>query len=287
MSVDIGPARVEEIPPSSRETSRRGRQWGLRAAQFIIVAAFLTAWEYLPRIHALSQNVRFLDPFFISSPSAVVSTLWGFMTASGGRPYIWPYLWDTLSSALLGTFIGIGLGAAVGLVLSNSPRTYELLRPFIVALNAVPRIAIIPIFVILLGPSKSAAVVTAVTVVFFVVFFNALEGGRTVPAEMLNNVRLLGGSRTEVMVHVRLPFVLAWTVAVLPNAVSFGLLIVVAAEVFVGSQGMGRLLMDSVSTLQPELTFAVVMTLSVVGIALVAIADKVTERWLHWWVQEQ
>jgi NitT/TauT family transport system permease protein len=85
------------------------------------------------------------------------------------------------------------------------------------------------------------------------------------------------------MVHVRFRYVLAWSLAALPNAVSFGLVSVVTAEILTGSVGMGRLLLVSVTTLESALTFAVVVILSVLGLFLVGAAEIFERRYLHWW----
>ncbi len=273
--------------PEDRTGSKAGRQ---RVANIIIqvalLIAFLAAWQFLPTIEWFSSRSKFLDRFYISSPSQVVQTLWDLMTASNGRPSLWPYLWTTVRAALLGTAIGTMIGAVAGMWLSNSPRAGAILQPFIIGLNAVPRIAIIPIFVILFGPTTKTSVVTAVTVVFFLVFFNAYEGGRSVPMETVQNVTLLGAGRRQAMYRVRWPYVVAWTITTLPNAVSFGLLIVVATEILAGVAGMGRLLSDAAVSLQPDLTFAVVVALSILGIILVGITELARKRLLHWWDQE-
>jgi NitT/TauT family transport system permease protein len=255
------------------------------AIQLAIVAGVLLLWEYLPKIDWLSERYKFLDPFFISSPTEVARTLGELATGSNGRPSLWPYARETVSAALLGTAIGTLLGAFCGLVLSHSDRANEVLRPLIVALNAVPRIAIIPIFVILFGPSLTAGVVTAVTVVFFVVFFNAYEGGRSVPPEVIQNAKLLGATHMQVMLRFRWPYALAWTIASLPNAVAFGLLIVVTTEILSGTAGLGRLILDSTTSLQADLTFAVVVVLSIFGIVFVTLTGLLRRRWLHWWTQ--
>lgn len=272
-----------EERPSNKEGRQRVENVIIQVALLI---AFLAAWQLLPTIEWFSSRSKFLDRFYISSPSQVVQTLWDLMTASNGRPSLWPYLWTTVSAALLGTAIGTTIGAVAGMWLSNSPRAGAILQPFIVGLNAVPRIAIIPIFVILFGPARTTSVVTTVTVVFFLVFFNAYEGGRSVPKETVQNVTLLGAGRRQAMYRVRWPYVVAWTITTLPNAVSFGLLIVVATEILAGIAGMGRLLSDAAVSLQPDLTFAVVVALSILGIILVGITELARKRLLHWWDQE-
>ena len=284
MNTDTSAPVAVEGWTSPRPRSRSRRVQTL-AIQLAIVAGFILLWEYLPRIDWLSERYKFMDPFFISSPTEVARTLGELIMGSNGRPSLWPYARETVTAALLGTGIGTLLGAGCGLVLSHSDRANEVLRPLIVALNAVPRIAIIPIFVILFGPSLTAGVVTAVTVVFFVVFFNAYEGGRSVPPEMLQNARLLGASHMQIMLRFRWPYTLAWTIASLPNAIAFGLLIVVTTEILSGTAGLGRLILDSTTSLQADLTFAVVIVLSVVGIVFVALTGLLRRRWLHWWTQ--
>jgi NitT/TauT family transport system permease protein len=268
-------------------TGRTAHRAKVSAIQFLIVAVLLVLWQYLPTVGWVRDRFNFMDPFFISSPSQVWTTLQEMIAGSNGRPHLWPYFISTVEAALIGTVVGTLLGAAGGLLLSNSPRLNEILHPFVLALNAIPRIALIPIIVILFGPTLKASAVTAITVVFFVVFFNAYEGGRTVPRETIQNATMLGGNSRQMMLRIRWPFVLAWTVTALPNAVSFGLVSVVTAEVLTGTIGMGRLLLDSVTSVQAALTFAVVLVLSVLGVLLVTSTELIRRRWLHWWVPSE
>jgi NitT/TauT family transport system permease protein len=274
--------RIEREQAASAARRRRLAVVGLQLA---ILAAALVGWEYLPKVGFLRAHVTFLDPFFISSPSGVYHKLSDLFAGANGSPSIWPFARNTVQSALLGTVIGTLLGGLVGLVLSTKKFLSDVLRPFIIALNAIPRIALIPVIVILFGPTPKAATFTAITIVFFVVFFNAYEGGRTVPPHVVQNARILGASDLQLMRRVRLQYVVAWTITALPNAVSFALISVVTAEILTGSIGMGRLLLDSVTTVQSALTFAVVVVLSVLGIVLVGITEGLRRKLLHWWVE--
>jgi NitT/TauT family transport system permease protein len=266
--------------PHSRTLLGRRR---VVAIQVAIVAAFLLGWQFIPQIPGLGDLSPVFDPFFISSPVRVGETLYALFSGQGIAP-IWPYLQQTVQSALLGTFGGTVIGATAGILLSNDERLNQILRPFVLAINAIPRIALIPIIVIIFGATVTTTVVTAVIIVTFVVFFNAYEGGRSVPRHVLENAILMEASPRQVMQHIRLPYVLAWTFAALPNAVSFGLVGVVTAEILTGFAGIGRLLVVSVTTASSSLTFSVVVVLSVVGVTLVSLTELLKRRWLHWWL---
>jgi len=254
--------------------------WAIRV---LILVCVLAAWQYLPEINWLRRQSPFFDPFFVSSPSRVFHRLVDLTAGGDGQPTIWPALWQTLKATLLGVVVGTSAGALAGLLFSNAPGVQRVLEPFVTLLNATPRIALIPIFVIIFGPTLTASAVTAVAVVFFIVFYNARAGGTSVPTHVVNNAKLLGASGREVMLYVRLPYVLVWTFASLPNAISFGLVAVVTAELLTGQVGIGQLLLSSISSVDATLTFACVVVLATVGVVLVTATEFASKRVLHWW----
>jgi len=258
----------------------RGPIW---LTQLALLAAFLLAWQYLPQVSVLKAMGHLFDPYFVSSPVRIARELYNLATGSENSPVIWGYVWATVYASLLGTLIGMVLGAAAGLVLSNFRFLSEVMRPFIIGMNAVPRIALVPIIVIVFGPTATSCVIISVLVVFFVAFFNAYEGGTSVREELVQNARLLGASNWRILTAIRLPFVLAWTLTSLPLSVTFAVITVVTAEILTGVPGMGSLLGTAAVTGNSALTFAVVITLAVVGIAITLAADALRARVLHWW----
>lgn len=251
--------------------------------QIVLCLSFILAWEFLPRISFLSQNFKILDPFFISSPSAVWAGIGGLLTGNNDMGItLWPYLTTTVIATLAGTTAGLTLGACAGLLFSNSQRLGEVVRPFIVLVNSIPRVAIIPIIVVLAGATLTASIISVIAVVFFVGFFNAFEGGRSIPQPMLDNARLLGAGSFEVMRSIRLPMVLTWTFAAVPNAISFGLIVAVTTELLAGVRGMGTLLQNALANLQADLTFAVIVVLSIVGLAMNFGGTMLRNRFIHW-----
>jgi NitT/TauT family transport system permease protein len=265
-----------------RQVPRTMAVWALRA---LILAAFLLAWQYLPTITWLREHYRFLDPFFISSPDKVAHRIWAVTATThsqNGSIVIWPYLWNTVKATFAGFAIGLVSGVLVGVALSSSRLLAEVVRPFIVALNTIPRIALIPIIVVIAGVGFTAVVINAVLVVFFLIFFAAFEGGTNVPSVQLANAQIIGASRTSVMLKVRLPYVFQWVFAALPNAISFGLLVVVTTELLTGIKGMGSLLFYATTNLDATLTLTLAVLLSIVGVIIVGFASVVQRRVLHW-----
>lgn len=250
----------------------------------LIVVVVLAGWQWVPQMAGASSRYPFLDPFFVSSPSRVATELKSMLgSGAPGAPSIWAPLERTLVTALVGTLAAIVVGAIGGLLCSNWLLLNRVARPFLVFLNALPKVALIPIIVLIAGSSASSDAATAFLVVLFLVFFNAYEGGCSVPEAILQNAEVLGAPSIDKMVRVRFPFVLAWTFAVLPNAISFGLVGTVTAELFTGSSGIGNVLIVALSTSNADLTFAVVVLLSVVGVLLVLLTDLLRRRVLHWW----
>lgn len=263
--------------------SRRAWIWVLRAA---VVAVLLLAWQFLPSIGWLSDHLRFFDRFFISSPADVARKVGDMLTGGGGTPVIWPYLEATVGATLLGSAIGIVLGMLAGLATSSNKTLGDVLGFFIVAANSVPRIALIPIVVLLAGIGFATSVTATVMVVFFLAYFNAFEGGQRVPVAILDNATVMGTSRARVMQRIRFPYVVLWTSAAIPNAVSFGLITTVTTELLSGARGVGQLLLVAISNLDATGTFAVVVFLSVVGLVLLSASDWLKRRILHWAVDQ-
>ncbi|WP_167543238.1 ABC transporter permease [Streptomyces violaceusniger] len=203
-----------------------------------------------------------------------------------GTPAVWEYLLPTFLASVIGLAIAMSIGGMLGLVLGSFDFAGAVFRPFVVALNAVPRVALIPIVVVIFGIGLQSSIVIAFLVVFFVALFDAYEGARTVDAHVRHNARLLGASGWDIMWRVRFPYSLAWTLSSLPIALSFAIISVVTGEILTGTTGMGRLITTATNAADTSMVFAVIIVLSVCALLMLWIADKFKDRVLHWWIQQ-
>lgn len=251
--------------------------------QFLIVVGVLSAWQWIPTIKGAPKLSPVLDPFFISSPKRIGTELYRLSTGAHHNPTIWAPFQHSMVPAVLGTLLALAAGVLFGLIFSSWRFLDRVVRPFLILFNAAPRIVLIPIIVLIAGSSVRADIIVGFIVVVFMVFFNAFEGGKSVPPEVLDNAKILGAGTFDELFRIRLPYVLVWTFAILPNAVAFGLTAIVTAELFTGANGMGQLMITAVNTANADLTFAVVLILSAAALVLISIAGVIRNRVLHWW----
>lgn len=285
---------AETVPTTLRGKRARWSFGALRERllihllQVLLLLGLLAAWQWVPTISGARNISPVFNPFFISSPTKVAQTLYdlalGHTTPSTTAfPAIWTPFRQSVVPAVLGTLIAIAVGALAGLICSNWRTLNEIVRPFVIIGNSIPRITMIPIIVIVFGATTTSSIVIGFVVVFFLVFFNAYEGGLSAPPEALENIRILGASGFEELRRVRMPYSLVWTFAGLPNAISYGLAGIITGELFTGSSGLGQLLLYGVNQANANLTIAVTIVVGLTAMLLIGAAEVIKRRVLHWW----
>lgn len=264
--------------------------------QFVILSALLAIWQWgfevakwtLPRAFVPS----ILDPYFISTPAAIWKSFirLGCFTEEAGFAVcfrenannLWLATFVTLKNMWWGFLWGTGLGVLVGLVLGRSDYLSKVFEPFVVALNSIPRIALVPLIILMFGLGDLSKVVTAGIVVFFVVFFNTFEGTRSVDRDQIAAARLLGASELVVMRTVVIPSAMAWVFASLTPAVSFALIGVIVGE-FVGAErGLGKLIIEAEARANAGEMMVAILVMMIVGVLLALLVRRVQAYLLRW-----
>ena len=260
-------------------------RWSVFAWRLAILVAILAAWQYLTGIKAISKTpgLYWIDPFFISRPSAIVERFF-YLASDQVRLTIWRMALSTVQSTVWGFLVGISTGFVVGLVLGRRDRLARVFEPYIIALNSLPRIALVPLVTMIFGFGLLAKVVLAWTIVFFIVFFNTFQGARSVDADLIHTARFLGASERQILTTVVVPSTLAWTFASLTPSISFALIGVVVGE-FIGGEsggGLGYLIVQSLGTLNAADMMVALLVLGVIGIVMALGIKQVEARLLRW-----
>lgn len=226
--------------------------------------ALLLTWEGIAR-------AGWVDPAFVAAPSAVAATLWELIAT--GR--ILPHFLFTIGGAALGLALAIVLGVTLGVLAGLSPAVRRVAGPYLAALNATPRVALIPLLIMWLGLGLGTRVTLVVLSAFFPVFFNAAEGVQAVDPALKRVGDAFGCNGWERFTQIVLPSALPHILTGVRLAVGRGLIVVVIAEMFVGSfGGMGYFIIASGQSFQAAAVFA--------GAAIMALTGYLLTQALQW-----
>ena len=240
-------------------------------ARLAVVASVLAIWQAVVAF-------GLVDSFWISSPKLVAQELWSEI-ASGALFYD---IFITVSEALIAFVISSVLGIAAGLLLARSPFWDDVLAPLVLALNSLPRIALAPLIILWFGIGITAKVVTAFTLVFFILLVNTLGGAKNVDNDILTIARLMGASERDILWKVTLPSALPWIFAGLNLGLTYSLLGVIVAEILSSNHGLGSVIQSSAATFNTAGVFAGLVTLAVVAWLFSVLMRYVEARLLRW-----
>ena len=168
------------------------------------------------------------------------------------------------------------------MLLGQVPFLSEVLSPYIKAVNALPRIVLGALFVIILGLGMSSKIVLAAFLVFFVVFFNAYQGVREVDGNFVNNARILGASRMQVVRNVVIPSAMTWIIASLHVAFGFAVIGAIVGEVLGAQHGLGVLITDSQNNFNADGIFAGMIIIGAIALVAEWLISLLERRLLAW-----
>lgn len=246
----------------------RRRLWIYQGA---LLAAVIFVWHW-------STATEVLPSFFFGKPLLVSRVLNDWLTTGT----LWPHLGVTLLETLLAFALGTALGILVGLTLGLSPFAAALCDPYLKAINAMPRVVLAPIFALWFGLGIWSKVLLGITLVFFIVFFNVYQGVREVNPLLLDNVRMLGASRRQLLRVVYWPAALTWVFSSLHTSVGMAFVGAVVGEYLGSAQGVGYLILQAEGMLDINAVLAGIVVLTCCALLLDAAVSFTEKRLLAW-----
>ncbi|OAT86145.1 taurine ABC transporter permease [Desulfotomaculum copahuensis] len=244
-----------------------------RFLSFISPVIFLVIWEVLSRTNVL--DMRFFPP-----PSAILVTMY-HMIISGE-------LWADLSVSLYRILGGFVLGTIPGLIIGLSMGLFKpvrlLLEPLVAATYPIPKLALMPLFMLILGLGDMQKIVTIATGTFFLVLINTVAGVINLDKIYLDVARNFGASRKDYYLTVALPGALPLIFTGLNLGMGMALLLIVAAEMNGANQGIGYLIWESYDIFDLNKMFVAFIMISLLGYIFNVILNEI-ERWIVPWKQ--
>jgi NitT/TauT family transport system permease protein len=246
----------------------------INVVRVLLVVAVLGSWEL--------AATHWIDPFYYSKPSAIWHRLVDWFTNGTSQGSIWQQIAYTLEEALIGFALGSVGGVVLGIVLGRSRFLSDVCAPFIKAANAIPRIILASLFVIWFGLGMSSKVATAFVLVFFAVFFNAFQGAREVDRNLVNNARILGAGRMQVLRTIVVPSATSWILASLHSAFGFAIIGAVVGEYSGADKGLGLLINHAQGTFDSAGIYAGMIIITVIALLAEWLLTLLERRLLRW-----
>lgn len=223
----------------------RTKKTGVIVARFLVLFLLLALWE-------IGADIGLFNPFITSSPLRIVKTI-GWLWSEGNLAR---HLAITLGETLIGFAIAVLLGYGIALLLWLNDSVKQVLEPFIVVLNALPKIALGPLIIIWMGTGYSAIIFMTVLVAIIVCIMNMLAGFYTVDGTMLTLVKSLGASKGLIVKKLIIPASLPTLMNTLKVAVGLAWIGSIMGEYIVSRAGLGYLIVYGGQVFRLDLVLA-------------------------------
>jgi NitT/TauT family transport system permease protein len=237
------------------------------------IAAGLLVWHLIVTVLAV-------DPRIVPAPLDVIHTLIGLTRAGQMQDAAWVTMKETIYGFFIGSILGIGLAV----LLSEIAPLRRLLQPYVVAIQAVPKVAVAPLFLIWFGFDIASKVALVISIMFFPVLVNTLVGLDSVSDDQLELMRAYRATRWQTLRRVKVYVALPYIFASFEVCLVLSLTAAVVAEML-GSgttMGLGSLINIYSARMSAAGVFAVLVVLSVLGVLLhaaVLLAARVCLAW--------
>lgn len=268
-------ARPTNPPAVSRERTlylrrKRRRTHLVHACQIGFLVFFFAQWE-------ISARLGWIDSFILSQPSRILETL-----RNMSQNHLMMHVGVTLYETLTGFVLGVLLGVAIAVVLWWSGFVSRVAEPYLVVLNSLPKIALGPVIIIVVGAGTEAIIFMALAISLIVTVLEMLAGFRATNPESIKMARTFGATKRQVFTKIVFPSNINTLFNSLKINIGLSLVGVIAGEFLVSKAGLGYLLVYGGQVFQLDLVMSSVLILSVMAALMyqsVVLLQKFVSRW--------
>jgi NitT/TauT family transport system permease protein len=236
----------------------------------------LSLWEGAARLGIIPR-------LYFPPPTEIAGALWSSIV----RGELGPSLWATLRRVIPGLVLGAVPGLLLGVAMGRSRAVRRIADPFIAAVHPIPKIALLPLLMIILGIGEASRIAVVAIAAFFPMLINSMAGVRRISPLYFDVARNYGASRRKVFTRVVLPGSLPMVLSGLRLSANVAFLVTIAAEIVAADSGLGSLIWLSWEILRVELLYAVLVVISLFGVTLNLTLAGLAHRLSPWQASDE
>ncbi|HIR76345.1 MAG TPA: ABC transporter permease [Candidatus Choladousia intestinipullorum] len=245
------------------------RQYRITAIQVLIFVLFLLLWE-------TAVQLSWIDGFIFSSPSRILKTF-GSMWADGS---IFLHTGITLAETLVSFALVVIAGVGMAVLLWYNTELSEILEPYLVVLNSLPKSALAPLLIVWLGANMKSIIVAGMSVAIFGTVLNLYTGFREMDPDKIKLIYTLQGSRKDVLFKVILPGTVPLQLSVMKVNIGLCLVGVVIGEFIGARQGLGYLIIYGSQVFKLDWVIMSIVILCIIAMLLYGILNRIEKKFL-------
>lgn len=234
--------------------------------RILILLGFIVLWE-------LAADMKWVDPFLTSSPSRMFKSFLSFYEDGTILRHIWVTCYETILGFSLGTI----LGTIIAIVLWWFPFTAKVLDPYLVVLNALPKVALAPIIIFWVGNGTSAIIVIALLISIVTTIISVFTGFQDVDREKILLMKTFQANKIQILRYLIIPYTIPVLISALKINVGLSWVGVIMGEFLVAREGLGFLIVYGGQISQLDMVMMSIVLLSIIAFLmykLVAIIEK-------------
>jgi NitT/TauT family transport system permease protein len=239
-------------------------------ARLIILAAFFALWE-------VAGYYKWIDPFLTSTPSR----MWRNFIKIYNEGNLLTHILVTCYETILGFLLSTLLGAIIAVLLWWSDFANKVLDPYIVVLNALPKVALAPIIIFWMGNGMKAIVLVAVLISIVVTVISVLNGFKEVSEDKIKLLQTFGATKLQILTQLIIPASIPTLISTLKINVGLSWVGVIMGEFLVSKNGLGFLIVFGGQIAQLDTVMMSIMILSVLAYIMYEIVAAIEKKYVH------
>ena len=233
-----------------------------------VISIFLGVWELL-------SSLRIIDPFFFSSPSAIVKTIASL--ASEGNLFV--HIWTSLYETIIGFIIATALGFIIAVALWWSERLHKVFEPYLIILNSLPKIALGPMIILWVGAGSGATIVMCVLICVIITTISMLNAFISCDSDKILLMRSMHANKWQILTKLIIPNSLPQFVSVLKINVGMSWVGTIMGEYLSSNAGLGYLINYGSQILKLDIVMASIVILCLLATAMYLLVSPLEKRY--------